>query len=145
MHVRNVCIICDIPNAECMPVFAVQLGSEPTLRYNRIHSGKQVGIYFYDNGGGVVEECHIFNHAYSGIQIRSGSNPVIRNNAIYAGRNGGLLIYSGGKEWKGGWARLTTHTHAHTHTHTHKHMHTQHTNTYTLFLSLSHTHTHSHT
>ena len=80
-----------------MPVFTLQLGSEPTLRYNRIHSGKQVGIYFYDNGGGVVEECHIFNHAYSGIQIRSGSNPVIRNNAIYAGRNGGLLIYSGGE------------------------------------------------
>ena len=112
-----------------MPVFAVQLGSEPTLRYNRIHSGKQVGIYFYDNGGGVVEECHIFNHAYSGIQIRSGSNPVIRNNAIYAGRNGGLLIYSGGKEWKGGWTRLTTHAHIH---HTHTHTHT------------THTHTHSH-
>ena len=54
-------------NTECMPMFIVLLGSEPILRYNRIHSGKQVGIYFYDNGGGVVEECHIFNHAYSGI------------------------------------------------------------------------------
>ena len=54
-------------NTERMPMFTVLLGSEPILRYNRIHSGKQVGIYFYDNGGGVVEECHIFNHAYSGI------------------------------------------------------------------------------
>ena len=110
-----------------MPVFAVQLGSEPILRYNRIHSGKQVGIYFYDNGGGVVEECHIFNHAYSGIQIRSGSNPVIRNNAIYAGRNGGLLIYSGGKGWMHRQTDRQTQidrqtdkrAHAHTHTHTH--------------------------
>ena len=45
-----------------------------------------------------MEDCHIFNHAYSGIQIRSGSNPLIRRNSIYAGRNGGLLIYSGGEQ-----------------------------------------------
>ncbi len=40
------------------------------LRHNRIHSGKQVGIYFYDNGGGVLEENDIYNHSFSGIQIR---------------------------------------------------------------------------
>ncbi len=45
-------------------------GSQPILRHNRIHSGKQVGIYFYDNGGGVLEENDIYNHSFSGIQIR---------------------------------------------------------------------------
>ena len=45
-------------------------GSQPVLRHNRIHSGKQVGIYFYDNGGGVLEENDIYNHSFSGIQIR---------------------------------------------------------------------------
>ena len=45
-------------------------GSSPTLRHNRIHSGKQVGVYFYDNGHGLLEDNDIFNHLYSGVQIR---------------------------------------------------------------------------
>ena len=30
----------------------------------------QVGVYFYDNGHGKLEENDIFNHLYSGVQIR---------------------------------------------------------------------------
>ncbi len=51
--------------------YLLDTGSQPILRHNRIHSGKQVGIYFYDNGGGVLEENDIYNHSFSGIQIRS--------------------------------------------------------------------------
>ena len=50
--------------------FFYHAGSQPVLRHNRIHSGKQVGIYFYDSGGGVLEENDIYNHSFSGIQIR---------------------------------------------------------------------------
>ena len=32
------------------------------------HSGKQVGVYFYDNGHGWLED-DIFKHLYSGMQI----------------------------------------------------------------------------
>ena len=45
-------------------------GSQPLLRRNRIHNGKQVGVYFYDKGGGVLEDNEIYNHKYSGVQIR---------------------------------------------------------------------------
>lgn len=76
----------------------VTTGSTPVLRRNRIHSGKQVrfalhgkmlcsdfflafnltnlflmcqvGVYFYDNGHGVLEDNDIYNHMYSGVQIR---------------------------------------------------------------------------
>lgn len=48
----------------------VTTGSAPTLRRNRIHSGKQVGVYFYDNGHGTLEDNDIYNHMYSGVQIR---------------------------------------------------------------------------
>ena len=53
-----------------LPPPLLPIGSQPVLRHNRIHSGKQVGIYFYDNGGGVLEENDIYNHCFSGIQIR---------------------------------------------------------------------------
>ncbi|KAJ7388161.1 F-box only protein 11 [Desmophyllum pertusum] len=55
-----------------------------------------VGVYFYDGGCGILEENEIFNHKYSGIQIRSGSNPCIRRNKIWGGQNGGVLVYNGG-------------------------------------------------
>lgn len=56
----------------------------------------QVGVYFYDNGHGKLEDNDIFNHLYSGVQIRTGSNPVIRGNKIWGGQNGGVLVYNGG-------------------------------------------------
>ena len=52
------------------PIPATTAGSSPILRLNRIHSCKQVGIYYYDNGGGILEENDIYNHAFSGVQIR---------------------------------------------------------------------------
>lgn len=30
----------------------------------------KVGVYFYDNGHGVLEDNDIYNHMYSGVQIR---------------------------------------------------------------------------
>ena len=51
-------------------IIHITTGSSPILRLNRIHSGKQVGIYYYDNGGGILEENDIYNHAFSGVQIR---------------------------------------------------------------------------
>ena len=57
----------------------------------------QVGVYFYDNGHGMLEDNDIFNHMYSGVQIRTGSNPIIRRNKIWGGQNGGILVYNGGE------------------------------------------------
>ena len=34
----------------------------------------QVGVYFYDNGHGTLEDNDIFNHLYSGVQIRYGTH-----------------------------------------------------------------------
>lgn len=55
-----------------------------------------MGVYFYDNGHGLLEDNDIFNHLYSGVQIRTGSNPNIRRNKIWGGQNGGVLVYNGG-------------------------------------------------
>ena len=82
---------------KCLNILSgLSLGSTPVLRRNRIHSGKQVGVYFYDNGHGRLEDNDIFKHLYSGVQIRTGSNPIIRRNKIWGGQNGGVLVYNGG-------------------------------------------------
>lgn len=39
-------------------------------RYYHILIFVQVGVYFYDNGHGKLEDNDIFNHLYSGVQIR---------------------------------------------------------------------------
>uniref|UniRef100_A0A1I7XHY1 Beta_helix domain-containing protein n=1 Tax=Heterorhabditis bacteriophora TaxID=37862 RepID=A0A1I7XHY1_HETBA len=81
--------------------------SDPIVRLNKIHDGLHggiyvvridlVGVYFYDNGHGLLEENDIFNHLYSGVQIRTGSNPKITRNKIWGGQNGGVLVYNGGQ------------------------------------------------
>lgn len=53
-------------------------------------------MYFYDSGAGILEKNEIFNHLYSGIQIRTRSNPIIRLNKVYSGKNGGILVYNSG-------------------------------------------------
>uniref|UniRef100_A0A671NSF4 DNA mismatch repair protein Msh2-like n=1 Tax=Sinocyclocheilus anshuiensis TaxID=1608454 RepID=A0A671NSF4_9TELE len=72
----------------------------PIVRHNKIHDGQHggiyVGVYFYDNGHGVLEDNDIYNHMYSGVQIRTGSNPKIRRNKIWGGQNGGILVYNSG-------------------------------------------------
>eukprot|EP00794_Sanderia_malayensis_P017730 gene17730-19502_t len=57
------------------------------LHTRRIPVANKVGVYFYDKGCGTLEDNEIYNHKYSGIQIRSGSNPVIRKNKIWGGKN----------------------------------------------------------
>ena len=44
-----------------------------------------------------MEDNDIFNHVYSGIQIRTGSNPTIRGNKIWGAQNGGILVYNSAK------------------------------------------------
>uniref|UniRef100_A0A671NP87 DNA mismatch repair protein Msh2-like n=1 Tax=Sinocyclocheilus anshuiensis TaxID=1608454 RepID=A0A671NP87_9TELE len=87
------------PTIRSVSIFAVSYYC-PIVRHNKIHDGQHggiyVGVYFYDNGHGVLEDNDIYNHMYSGVQIRTGSNPKIRRNKIWGGQNGGILVYNSG-------------------------------------------------
>ena len=56
----------------------------------------KVGVYFYDSGNGSLINNQIYNHSFSGIQIRSKSNPLIKNNKIWESK-GGILVYTEAK------------------------------------------------
>ncbi|MGB7571583.1 MAG: right-handed parallel beta-helix repeat-containing protein [Methanothrix sp.] len=57
----------------------------PTLKNNKIHDGKHVGILVSENGRGVIEDNDIYDNAWGGIDI-VGGNPIIRLNRINKNR-----------------------------------------------------------
>ena len=71
-------LCCSCYNAEV----TISTGGNPTVRRCKIHDGKSVGVFVYENGGGQLEDCDILGNAYSGIEIREGGNPTVRRCTI---------------------------------------------------------------
>ena len=58
------------------------VGSNPTLRRNRIHEGENGGVFVQENGQGTLEDNDIFSNAPAGVAFRRGGNPTLRRNRI---------------------------------------------------------------
>ena len=74
----------------------LNLGGNSVLRRNRIHSGKQGGVFVSENGLGTLEDNEIFGNAYAGVEIKSGGNPTLRRNRIHDGKTSGILVWENG-------------------------------------------------
>jgi F-box protein 11 len=86
---------CDITSTSFGCV-AIHGGADPRLRGNRIHDGKQAGVFVYDSGLGTLEDNEIFGNGYSGVEIKSGGNPTLRRNRIHDGKQGGVYVNENG-------------------------------------------------
>jgi parallel beta-helix repeat protein len=86
---------CDI-TSQSLSCVAIHEGADPQIRRNRIHDGKQSGVYVYNNGLGIIEDNDIFGNGYAGVAIQEGGNPTIRRNRIYDGKKGGVSVYNNG-------------------------------------------------
>jgi F-box protein 11 len=85
---------CDITN-KSLACVAIHGGADPRLRRNRIHDGKQSGVFVYDNSRGTLEDNDIFCNAGAGVEIIRGGNLTLRRNRIY--ENGlAAWLYDGG-------------------------------------------------
>lgn len=87
---------CIITSDSLACVAAHGAGADPIIRGCRIHDGKAGGVFIYDDGAGLVENCDIFNNALAGIESRSGGNVTIRQSRIYDGKQGGIFISENG-------------------------------------------------
>jgi len=87
---------CDI-TSQSLACVAIHGGADPRLRRNRIHDGKQGGVFIYENGQGVLEDNDIFGNALIGVEISEGGNPTIRPNRIHDGKSGGVLVHDKGQ------------------------------------------------
>jgi F-box protein 11 len=87
---------CDITSQSLAGV-AIYGGADPRLRRNRIHDGKNAGVFVYNNGQGTLEDNDIFANAKSGVWISTGGNPTLRRNRIHDGKNAGVFVYNNGQ------------------------------------------------
>ncbi len=72
---------------------AIHGGADPRLRRNRIHDGKQGGVWVYDDGQGTLEGNDIFGNALAGVEIKTGANPTLRSNRIHDGKGSGVVVH----------------------------------------------------
>jgi parallel beta-helix repeat protein len=85
---------CDI-TSQSLACVAIRGGADPRLRRNRIHDGKQSGVYINNGGQGTLEDNDIFGNAYSGVEVETGGNPTLRRNLIHDNKGGVYVRDSG--------------------------------------------------
>ena len=86
---------CDI-SSESLACVAIHGGAAPSLKRNRIHDGKQSGVFVYENGQGILEENDIAGNARAGVTIKTGGNPTLRGNRINKNGYEAVWVYEGG-------------------------------------------------
>lgn len=86
---------CDIVS-HSLACVGIHNGAAPRLRRNRIHDGKQGGIFVYENGQGLMEDNEIYGNAYTGVEIKSGGNPTLRRNRIYHNAYEAIWVHENG-------------------------------------------------
>ncbi|MFL6213154.1 MAG: right-handed parallel beta-helix repeat-containing protein [Blastocatellia bacterium] len=87
---------CDILS-QSLACVAIHGGADPRLRRNRIHDGKQMGVFVYENGQGTLEDNDIFANAFAGVEIKEGGNPTLRHNRIHDGKQSGVFVHKNGQ------------------------------------------------
>jgi parallel beta-helix repeat protein len=86
---------CDI-SSESLACVAVHGGADPRVRRNRIHDGKESGLFVYDQGLGTFEENEITGNQLAGVSVRNGANPTVRRNRIVDGKDVGIHVFEDG-------------------------------------------------
>jgi len=82
---------CDV-SSQSLACVAIREGSDPRIRNNRIHDGRQGGVMVYTAGLGTVEDNEIMGHTLSGVEIRGNANPTLRRNHIHHNKQNGVLV-----------------------------------------------------
>jgi F-box protein 11 len=86
---------CDI-TSHSLACVAIHGGADPQVRGNRIHDGKEPGVFVQENGLGTFEDNDIFGNARAGVGVKEGGNPTVRGNRIHDGKQGGVFVYEHG-------------------------------------------------
>ncbi len=85
---------CDISSNSLACVGIYGKASNPVLRRCRVHHSKQdSGIMVYEEGGGTIVECEIFENNLHGIEISEGATTIVRCCKIHSNGQSGVDGY----------------------------------------------------
>lgn len=71
--------------------------ARPTLRHCRMYNCRENGIFIYDYGQGLIEDCAIFANTLANVAIEEGGNPTLRRCQIYEGAETGIYVWGKGQ------------------------------------------------
>jgi len=86
---------CDI-SGQSSACVAIRNGADPRLRRNKIHDGKQSGVFVYDGGLGTLEDNDITGNVLPGVEIATGADPTLRRNQIHDNKQNGFHVHDSG-------------------------------------------------
>jgi nitrous oxidase accessory protein NosD len=74
---------CDITNESngCISVHGPQ--ANPVIRQCKIRDGEGYGIWLWDNAGGIIDDCEIYNNAGAGVMVSGDTMEEAREMAAY--------------------------------------------------------------
>jgi parallel beta-helix repeat protein len=88
---------CDITSDSLSCIGIHGLTAKPRISRCKIHDSKEGGIFVYEKGQGIVEDCDIFANTRSGVAIIQEANPTIRRCKIHDGKSSGIFVYKKGQ------------------------------------------------
>jgi parallel beta-helix repeat protein len=88
---------CDITSDSLSCISIHGLTAKPRISHCKIHDSKEDGIFVYENGQGIVEDCDIFANTLTGVEIKEEANPTIRRCKIHDSKSAGIYVYAKGQ------------------------------------------------
>jgi parallel beta-helix repeat protein len=88
---------CDITSDSLSCISIHGLTAKPRISHCKIHDSKEDGIFVYEKGQGIVEDCDIFANTLTGVEIKEEANPTIRRCKIHDGKSAGILVWQTGQ------------------------------------------------
>lgn len=83
---------CDITSASSACI-GITGDADPTIRRNRIHDGRSVGVLVAVKGRGTFEDNDIFANSLYGVLVQSEGNPIVRSNCIHKNKYEAVRVH----------------------------------------------------
>jgi parallel beta-helix repeat protein len=88
---------CEVSSAALTCVGIHGADTAPFICGCTIQGGKETGVMFYQGAKGTMEDCEVFSHQGSGVEISDGADPIIRDCRVHGCQKVGLIVLKNGR------------------------------------------------
>jgi len=88
---RSVVEDCDVTSKEGAGIGVYGAATTPVFRRCAVHDSKYIGLFFYEGGRGVAEECEISGNDV-GVGLKMEADPVLRRCKVHDNKRAGVAV-----------------------------------------------------